>query len=78
MGDEITTDYSFGVDCSFKLYLNKLIYTKPTLNCLCKLTWVQQSALEGRFERSEELLSLIGSFQTKLQVFNGRFGFWEI
>lgn len=43
-----------------------------------KLTWVQQTALKCRFERREQLLPLVGSFQAKLQVFNGSFGFWEI
>lgn len=43
-----------------------------------KLTWVQQTALESRFERREELLSLVGSFQTKLQIFDGSFRFWEV
>lgn len=43
-----------------------------------RLTWVQQTALKGRLERCEQLLPLIGSFQTELQVFDGSFGFWEI
>lgn len=39
---------------------------------------MQQAAFKGRFEGGEELLPLIGPLQAELQIFNGRFGFWEI
>lgn len=41
-------------------------------------TWVQQTALESRFQRGEKLLSLVGSLQTKLQILDGCFRLWEI
>lgn len=39
---------------------------------------MQQTAFEGRFQGSEELLSLVGSLQAKLEILNRSFGFWEI
>lgn len=58
--------------------LTSWIQTRTFNHLHPRLTWVQQTALKGRLERCEQLLPLIGSFQTKLQVFDGSFGFWEI
>lgn len=39
---------------------------------------MQQTALKGGFEGREELLSLVGSLQTKLEIFNSSYRFWKI